>query len=67
MPNEFTVVGENNDNTAHLLVVGTDGHYYGYLPDQERFVPVEPDDGWTVFDGAGVLDEIAPAKEGAHP
>jgi hypothetical protein len=67
MPNEFTVVGEHNDDDAHLLVVGADGRYYDYFAAQEQFEPIKPDGQWTVFAGAEVLDEIAPAKEGAQP
>ncbi len=67
MPNEFTVVGENNDDASQFLVVGADGNYYGYSPSQERFVPVEPDEQWTVFASADALEDVAPAKEGAQP
>jgi hypothetical protein len=67
MPNEFTVIGEHNDDDAHLLVVGADGRYYDYVADQERFVPVELDEHWTVFAGTEVLEDVAPAKEGGEP
>jgi hypothetical protein len=67
MPNEFTVVGENNDDESQFLVVGADGNYYGYSPSQERFVPVVLDDQWTVFASSDVLEDVPAAKEGAEP
>lgn len=48
MPNEFTVVGESKEDDRHLLVLGADGNYYGYYPEQEDFIPVEPDDSWQI-------------------
>lgn len=67
MPNEFTVVGENRDDESHLLVVGADGNYYGYSPGHERIIPVVPNERWTLFASADVLDDVAPAKEGIEP
>lgn len=57
MPNEFTVVGENRDDESQLLVMGTDGIYYGYQPAREHFSPVEPDESWTMYVTA---DEVFP-------
>ncbi|HYH13361.1 MAG TPA: hypothetical protein VD789_13470 [Thermomicrobiales bacterium] len=60
MPNEFTVVGENRDDESQLLVVGTDGLYYGYQPAREHFSPVEPDESWTLYATVDdVLAEVA--------
>ena len=49
MPNEFTVIGENKNDEAELLVQGTDGKYYEYDPARERFLQTEPDDQWEIF------------------
>ena len=49
MVNVFTVVGEHKVDDARLLVLGADGHYYGYLPRQQHFVLVEPDHHWYVY------------------
>lgn len=65
MPNEFTVIGEDTNDATRLLVVGTDGRYYGYFPAEERIVPVEPDDRWQLLADAAAPDDVAPAKEGA--
>ena len=51
MPNEFTVVGEHRDDSTQLLVLGADGQYYRYLLAQERFIQIEPDATWLVFEG----------------
>lgn len=67
MPTEFTVVGEHRDDPTEFLVVGADGTTYAYLPDQERFVPVEPGEDWVVFAGAETLEDVAPATDGAEP
>lgn len=68
MPNEFTVVGESRDDETQLLVVGTDGMYYGYHPAREQFLPVEPDDGWTMYTSAEeALDDVAPDAFDAGP
>jgi hypothetical protein len=67
MPNEFTIIGENKDDASHFLVVGSDGNYYGYSPSQEQFTLVQIDDRWSMFASADVLDDVAPAKEGAEP
>ena len=56
MPNEFTVVGENKVDSKHLLVVGADGNYYGYFPEREEFVPVEPDDSWLMHSPGDELE-----------
>jgi len=63
MPNEFTVVGEHRDDETQLLVVGTDGMYYGYQPAREQISPVEPDEHWTVYPTASeaLQDDIADA------
>ena len=49
MVNVFPVVGEHKVDDARLLLLGTDGHYYGYLPRRHHFVPVEPDHHWCVY------------------
>lgn len=49
MVNVFTVVGEHKVDDAQLLVLGADGHYYGYLPRRQHFVLVEPDHHWCVY------------------
>ncbi len=66
MPNEFTGVGENKDDGSRFLVVGADGNSYAYFPSRDEIAPVEPDDQWTMFASAKVLEEVAPAKEGAE-
>lgn len=52
MPNEFMVIGENRDDEAELLVMGSDGKYYEYDLHEDRFSPVDPDDHWELFPGA---------------
>ncbi len=49
MPNEFSVVGEHQDDHNHLLVMGTDGLYYGYFPEREQFTRLEPGDDWVIY------------------
>jgi hypothetical protein len=48
MPIEFTVVGEHRDDQSQLLVMGTDGKYYGYAAARDLFSPVEPDERWVI-------------------
>lgn len=62
MPNEFTVVGENREDASELLVLGTDGKYYGYTPASEEFAPVEPDEHWVM-----ASDENEPLDESSDP
>lgn len=56
MTNEFTVIGEHRDDQTHLLVLGADGHYYGYSPAREELSPVVPNEDWIV--NVSVKDEL---------
>ena len=57
MSNEFTVVGESRTNDEWVLVVGTDGEYYGYHLRRNRLVRVKLDDNWVHYSETGEATE----------
>ena len=58
---EFTVVGENREEPSQFLVIGADGHYYGYDPAREQISPIEPDGRWEMLPSTeGALSEPLP-------
>lgn len=58
MTNEFTVVGEHRDDELELLVLGSDGAYYGYRPAQEAIRPVELDDGVWIITRDAIPEDV---------
>jgi len=59
MTNEFSLVGENREDNTQLLVIGTDGNYYGYDPGHDQLVRVHPDESWIIDEGRDeTLDEL---------
>jgi hypothetical protein len=45
---EFQVIGELRDDPHHLLLLGSDGHSYGYDIISGDIRQLEPDDSWAV-------------------
>ena len=45
---EFQVIGELRDDPHHLLLLGSDGHYYGYDIISGEINELQPDDSWAV-------------------
>jgi hypothetical protein len=45
---EFQVIGELRDDPHHLLLLGSDGHSYGYAIISGEIRELEPDDSWAV-------------------
>jgi hypothetical protein len=41
---EFRVIGEQRDDSGHLLLLGADGRFYRYTTCCCELAPVEPDD-----------------------
>lgn len=45
---EFQVIGELRDDPHHLLLLGSDGHSYGYDIISGDIRELEADDSWAV-------------------
>ena len=45
---DFQVIGELRSDPGHLLLMGDDGHWYGYDIALGEFTRIEPSDAWAV-------------------
>lgn len=58
---EFQVIGELRDDPHQLLLLGSDGHSYGYDIISGDIRELEPDDSWAVDVQGHVVHGLEPS------